>query len=112
MNYRTAIVDSLVVRDGPLCQICQRSFTSESPPTIDHIIARSVGGPNTLSNLQLLHHICNLNKGSGISNKWIHDRKLKAITLHKEGMLPIDIANQLSLSTRTIYRYLSKSNTC
>jgi len=44
---------------------CGKPFSETSPPTIDHKIARIKNGDDSLENLQLLHHICNITKGKG-----------------------------------------------
>ena len=38
--------------------------------TIDHVIPKSFGGPNSLSNLQLLCYNCNAAKLSAITGPW------------------------------------------
>ena len=45
-------------RHGGYCAGCERYFENRNM-TVDHIIARSKGGTEALSNLQLLCHACN-----------------------------------------------------
>lgn len=49
-------------RDAGVCQICGRPI--EGHGTIDHIVPKSKGGTNELSNLQLAHERCNQRKGN------------------------------------------------
>jgi len=61
-NYRKIIINTLLERDGEHCRICGKPFTDFAPAELDHIIPRSKGGPDILSNLQLVHSICNRRK--------------------------------------------------
>lgn len=49
---------TLLLRDGPICQLCKREFPSDEL-TLDHIYPRSRGGGNRYANLQLLCQPCN-----------------------------------------------------
>lgn len=51
-------------RDGLVCQIC---FTDVDPSDVhlDHIIAYSKGGPDTIDNLRVTHSLCNIKRGAG-----------------------------------------------
>lgn len=63
-------------RDGWVCWICHRAVEQGLHPSdpmhasLDHIIPRSQGGSNDVSNLRLCHHRCN------------HDRDAKEKGLH------------------------------
>lgn len=52
-------------RDGWLCGFCgeevnpQEAHNSPGQATLDHILPRSLGGPDDHSNLRLLHRYCN-----------------------------------------------------
>lgn len=56
-------------RDGWVCQLCDRKIDEgrEYPdplsPSVDHVVPISVGGPDTLANVQASHLECNLRKG-------------------------------------------------
>jgi len=56
-------------RDGPECRWCHTTIDmslrdgSRLSPSVDHIIPWSRGGPNDADNLQLLHRVCNAEKG-------------------------------------------------
>lgn len=68
---------SLRKRDGDNCWLCGEPMEFDSPThraergdrfaTIDHVVERSKGGANALSNLRLAHQICNKER----SEKWI-----------------------------------------
>jgi 5-methylcytosine-specific restriction endonuclease McrA len=53
----------LYERDNGICQICDWPVSLEEF-TIDHIIPRSKGGPNSFDNMQITHAICNNNRGN------------------------------------------------
>lgn len=71
-DYRVHRRHRLVVyeRDGGTCMICGDPCDMASvvpdnwAPTLDHIIPRSHGGPDTLENLRLAHFICNSRRGA------------------------------------------------
>ena len=50
---------ALMKRDKGICQICFAKIARAGEITIDHIIPRSMGGSNALTNLQLAHFRCN-----------------------------------------------------
>jgi len=58
----------LLARFGYVCAICGRAIDRALPYrhpeglTLDHIRPRSIGGTNDLSNLQLAHGRCNLER--------------------------------------------------
>lgn len=43
---------------GPICSLCKRRFREEQL-TLDHIVPRSEGGPNSYANLRLACYPCN-----------------------------------------------------
>lgn len=52
----------LIVMQLNICNICFKNFTLKDSFTIDHIVPKSKGGDNKLSNLQLVHSKCNSKK--------------------------------------------------
>lgn len=61
-------------RDGTDCQWCHREVDfslvgtrTKWAPSVDHIIPWSRGGTNDPANLQLLHRVCNAEKGTRVS---------------------------------------------
>ena len=61
-EYREAIIDFLIERDGTLCGICGSSLL-EHKISIDHIIPHALGGPNKISNYRAVHLSCNYRAG-------------------------------------------------
>ena len=64
MSWKTMLIKLLMVRDGKKCKLCGDSFVEIAPPEVDHIVPRAAGGNEEPENLQLVHHICNVRKGS------------------------------------------------
>lgn len=59
--------DDLLIRDGPLCQICGEYMDWQtgryrSRVSLDHIIPISQGGTHTMDNVRLVHLSCNSRK--------------------------------------------------
>jgi 5-methylcytosine-specific restriction endonuclease McrA len=52
----------LIDRDGLLCGICGQPIVPPEQPTIDHIVAKAEGGPNSFENLRLAHYRCNYDR--------------------------------------------------
>lgn len=63
---RPRIVAALVARDGRCCAYCKRTGAL----TIDHVIPRSQGGTNDISNLVLACADCNSSKGNRTVDQW------------------------------------------
>lgn len=56
---RISVVERLMTRDGPRCFFCG----TDGPMTVEHLLARTHGGGNTLPNLCLACEPCNLALG-------------------------------------------------
>lgn len=58
-------LDRLRARDGDRCWLCDKPMNFEAKPnspaawSIEHLIAKSLGGPGMLDNLVLCHPGCN-----------------------------------------------------
>lgn len=58
-------LDRLCARDGDLCWLCQKPMDFQAKPnshaawSIEHLIAKSLGGPDIPDNLVLCHPRCN-----------------------------------------------------
>ena len=55
---RRRLVRALLARDGDKCWLCNRTMAA-GDATLEHLIARARGGPDTLDNLALCHQGCN-----------------------------------------------------
>lgn len=73
LKWRRALLQYLVDRDGDRCGICNRKVDitlksgtrgSRRGPSVDHIVPRSLGGSDDLSNLRLAHWGCNQKRGN------------------------------------------------
>lgn len=63
------LLPHLIARNGNLCALCGVSLPSSITPDthVDHIVPRSKGGGDVVSNLQAVHAACNLRKGRKIA---------------------------------------------
>lgn len=61
MEYRAAIIDFLIKRDGYICGFCKGSLETDKIQ-VDHIIPWALGRPATLENFRLAHAKCNLDQ--------------------------------------------------
>ena len=78
MMWRRKLVGYLADRDGVKCGICNCRIDvvlssgprgSDAGPSIDHVIPRSHGGSDDLSNLRLTHWSCNRRRGNRGGNE-------------------------------------------
>lgn len=53
-------------RDGNRCYLCQKAFSRNNPPTLDHIWPISRGGQTIPDNSAAAHKDCNVDKGDRI----------------------------------------------
>lgn len=65
-------VARLLKRDGPCCWLCRRALGADI--TFDHVIPRSKGGTDALSNLRLAHALCNRRRGDRDARELVLDR--------------------------------------
>lgn len=73
---REPIVRTLIERDGNRCFYCATSF-DEVKPTKEHLVPRTAGGPDHLSNLFLSCEPCNQEVGHASAPEKIRFRDLK-----------------------------------
>ena len=59
---------------GQTCGLCGLHVPYKKA-TIDHILPRSLGGSNQISNLQLAHGRCNNKKGANVHCNWVEDER-------------------------------------
>lgn len=59
------IKKQLIRRDGMMCGLCQEPIDSIKDATLDHIMPKSRGGTDTITNLRLAHKACNQERGAG-----------------------------------------------
>jgi 5-methylcytosine-specific restriction endonuclease McrA len=65
-NLRPRLVAAIMERDGSGCAYCGRA----DPVTLDHVVPRSQGGSNDVSNLVLACAPCNSAKGQRTPEQW------------------------------------------
>lgn len=56
--------DRAVYRQRGLCCYCNEKFTDENPPTAEHVVPRSKGGRNRLTNIKAACQRCNQGRGN------------------------------------------------
>ena len=72
-------VARLKERDGDCCWFCGVQFTSECPPTIEHLLSCCHGGKSNANNLVLACSPCNAHAGnSPIAKKVLLRERLRA----------------------------------
>lgn len=57
------LVRTLLERDGPACFYCEEPFSDDLPPTREHLLSRTHGGPDHVANQALACQPCNLKAG-------------------------------------------------
>lgn len=62
-SLRLAVIE----RDGFVCGLCGGEVEPDDVH-IDHIMPKSLGGPDLLDNLQVSHSLCNMRKGNRIGS--------------------------------------------
>jgi hypothetical protein len=67
---RPVLLEAVIERDGTRCWLCTAPVEFNRPPkhprspSLDHVVPRSKGGTNALSNLKLAHLLCNTLRGN------------------------------------------------
>lgn len=74
---RSPIVATLIERDGARCFYCAEPFTDALPPTREHLVPRTAGGPDHIANLFLACEPCNLEVGHASAPEKIRFRDRK-----------------------------------
>jgi 5-methylcytosine-specific restriction endonuclease McrA len=93
-----------------VCKMCHREYTNLDDLEVDHIIPVSIGGPETLDNLQLLCTKDNRKKGSAIriKGKLVRLRprtvKRKSSTSKKKASITRKKSGRVSRKTSTTKR--------
>jgi hypothetical protein len=71
---------AIMARDGDKCVYCERIFTEEFSPRIEHVVPVTAGGPNHLSNLALACEDCDKAVGTKSAAEKIRFAVEKAIS--------------------------------
>jgi len=71
-RYAADITATVLAVKGTRCCLCGL----DGATTADHDIPRSLGGPDTLDNLDPAHRACNSSKGKRTRAQWFADRPL------------------------------------
>lgn len=58
IDWKGLVVNTLYMRDGGICQLCNRFIGSDNLFEIDHIQEKENGGLDILDNLRLVHIAC------------------------------------------------------
>lgn len=64
-----SLLQQLIEEQNGVCALCSFPL-EESEANKDHIIPKSKGGPNTRSNFQATHKVCNSKKSSLSMEEW------------------------------------------
>lgn len=78
---RDVQIRTIVARDGNVCFYCGDPFSDEAPPTKEHLVARTHGGPDTVHNLFVACSKCNSEVGhmSAAEKIRMRDRKRRGL---------------------------------
>ena len=66
INWEKGVARSVKSKYGNACHLCGK----KGADTIDHVIPRSVGGSDRLTNLRPAHRSCNSTKGNRLPDGW------------------------------------------
>jgi 5-methylcytosine-specific restriction endonuclease McrA len=72
-------------RQGGTCAICSLPLAI-SEATLDHIIPRSKGGPNTYANLRATHELCNRRRQASMDDVFCIVAGIKALRWNVKGL--------------------------
>ena len=68
----------MLERDGPICGLCGGDFTTDDPPTLEHLIPvarwKEAGfgdDPTTPENCVAAHRRCNQSKSDKLPSEWV-----------------------------------------
>jgi len=95
MGYE--VREYLLEKWGRQCAYCGAKGT---PLEVEHMIPKSRGGSNRVSNLTLACHLCNQAKGTQTAAEWGHPN------LQKHAQLPLKDAAAVNATRWTLYRKL------
>lgn len=69
-DSRRWIVRQLIKAHGCVCGICGEEISRLKDVTLDHIVPRSKGGSDEITNLQLAHDECNQDKSNMLPEEY------------------------------------------
>ena len=92
----------IYLRDNGICGICGKPVDI-SEFHVDHIKAKSLGGPDDAANLRCAHRLCNLSRGNGTGHRGI----LTKNTTLTISLYPEDIAALQQIARDTNIRSIS-----
>lgn len=78
LSKSSPVIATIRKRDGDRCFYCAR-LVSQADESIEHIVSRTHGGPNHLSNYALTHNLCNQQAG--------HLSAMEKIAMHVESIM-------------------------
>ena len=71
VHNRRQLHDWTIARDRGICWLCGRPGAD----TVDHVIPRALGGPDTLDNLRAAHRVCNSRRGTRLPTAPVTSRQ-------------------------------------
>jgi len=76
-SHTQAQLDALMLKQGGRCADCGDQFSPSTPPTVDHIVALSRGGSDSIENLRWTCRSCNSAKYNKSPLEWARIRALR-----------------------------------
>jgi len=88
-QYQESNKDFLKRTEGHVCQYCKTTFDETTPPTKEHLIPKSYGGPSCIANLVLVCKACNSKRGNDVRYPEFLDALRQKLTTYSEGVAKV-----------------------
>ena len=92
--YRTTLRAFVIHRDNSTCRYCDRKA---KPVELDHVIPRSISGPNTPWNLVVACHKCNQRKGNKTVAEFLKRRPQRLTNIEAQLQKPLASAAHMNV---------------
>ncbi|MBB5958311.1 hypothetical protein FHS29_004919 [Saccharothrix tamanrassetensis] len=86
---RAARLTLAMLRDGPDCTWCRRTFTTRVTPTTDHLVPKVKGGPSWLENEVAACRRCNRERGHRSPADWLTECERRGWTPDRDRVTKI-----------------------
>ena len=101
--YRTTLRAFVIHRDNSTCRYCGKKA---KPVELDHVIRRSLSGPNTPWNLVVACHKCNQRKGNKSLAEFLKRRPQRLVEIEAQLQKPLASAAHMNVIIPDLLRNL------